>query len=109
MQTLLRILFTVFFSFTATACIWDAQSLSHEKARSHDLAQTILGESTNSENTVQLRATIKDLEANRKEDDANWWNNLAGSYLRLNQPQDAANLLEPVVGKFPDDYGIHAN
>lgn len=109
MRTLLRILATVFFSFTATDCIWDAQSFSHEKARSHDLATTILGEPQISENTNQLRATIKELEANRRENDVNWWNNLAGAYLRLNQPQDAVTLLEPVVGKFPDGYGIHAN
>jgi hypothetical protein len=109
MRTLLRILPAVFFSLTAHACIWDAQSLSHEKSRSHDLAQTILGESSPSENTNQLRATIKELEANRKEDDVSWWNNLAGAHLRLNEPQAAAALLEPVVAKFPDDYGIHAN
>jgi tetratricopeptide (TPR) repeat protein len=109
MQKLLRILLAVFFSFNASACIWDAQSLSREKSRSHDLAQTILSEPQNSENTNQLRATIKELETNRKEGDVSWWNNLAGAYLRLNQPQDAVRLLEPVVEKFPDDYGIHAN
>ena len=109
MRTLLRILLAVFFCFNAGACIWDAQSLSHEKSRTHDLAQTILGESQIQENTNQLRARLKELEANRKESDVNWWNNLAGTYLRLNQSQDAVNLLEPVVGKFPEDYGIHAN
>jgi tetratricopeptide (TPR) repeat protein len=109
MRKLIRILLAVFFSFKASACIWDAESLSHEKSRSHDLAQTILGESQIQENTNQLRDTLKELEANRKEGDVNWWNNLAGTYLRLNQPQDAVNLLESVVEKFPNDYGIHAN
>ena len=103
------ILFALLFPFAAAACIWDAQSLSHEKVRSHDLAQTILGEPQVLENTNQLLTTIKELESNREEGDVNWWNNLAGTYLRLNQPQDAVTLLEPVVAKFPDDYGIHAN
>jgi len=61
------------------------------------------------EDTNQLRAKIKDLEANRRENDADWWNNLAGAHLRLNEPQVAVTLLEPIVGKFPNDYGMHAN
>ena len=52
---------------------------------------------------------IKNLEANRDEKNSVWWNNLAGAYLRLNQPATAVKLLEPVVSKFPNDYGIHAN
>lgn len=109
MNKLIRTLLALFFSFNASACIWDSQSLSHEKERSHDLAQTILGESQIQENMNQLGVTLKELETSRKEGDVNWWNNLAGTYLRLNRPQDAVNLLEPVAAKFPDDYGIHAN
>ncbi|HWD92719.1 MAG TPA: tetratricopeptide repeat protein [Verrucomicrobiae bacterium] len=109
MQTLLRILFLVFFSFTATACIWDAQSLWREKLRNHDLAQTILHNEAIPENTNDLRATIKSLEADRHENDSMWWNNLAGAYIRLGQSGTAVKLLEPVAGKFRDDYGIHAN
>jgi tetratricopeptide (TPR) repeat protein len=109
MRTLLRILLIASFPLTVTACIWDAQSLSHEKSRSHDLAQTILHNEPTPENTNELRATIKSLEANRQENDAMWWNNLAGAYIRLGRSETAAKLLEPVVGKFPNDYGIHAN
>lgn len=109
MPTLLRILAVAFFPLTVTACIWDAKTLSHEKSRSHDLAETILGAPPAPENPDKLRAIIKDLEASRHEDDPNWWNNLAGAYLRLNQPEAAVKLLEPVVQKFPGDYGIHAN
>jgi tetratricopeptide (TPR) repeat protein len=109
MRKLIRILVLLFVSFSASACIWDAQSLSHEKSRSHDLAQAILGETRITEDTNQLRAKIKSLEANRRENDADWWNNLAGAHLRLNEPQDAVTLLEPIVGKFPNDYGMHAN
>lgn len=109
MRTPLRILFIICFQLTATACIWDADSLSHEKSRSHDLAQTILGTPEFSEDTNKLQTRIKDLQAHRQEKDANWWNNFAGAYLRLNQPQKAVDLLQPVVEKFPNDYGIHAN
>ncbi len=89
--------------------MWDAESLSREKSRSHDLAQTILGETSTLEDTNRLRARIKELESDRHETDPMWWNNLAGAHLRLNEAQTAATLLEPVVAKFPDDYGLHAN
>jgi hypothetical protein len=91
------------------ACIWDAESLSHEKARSHDLATAILGETNTVDDPQALQARIKELEANRNETNADWWNNLAGAYLRLNQPEVAVKLLEPVVGSFTNDYGMHAN
>jgi len=81
----------------------------HEKLRNHDLSKTILGEKPMLEDTNQLRATIKSLEANRRENDADWLNNLAGAHLRLNEPQAAVEILEPVAEKFPNDYGIHAN
>jgi len=109
MRKLLRILAAVFFSFTATACMWDAESLSREKSRSHDLAQTILNNQPIPEDTNHLRATIKVLEADRHEDDPMWWNNLAGAHLRLGESAAAVKLLEPIVAKFPNDYGIHAN
>ena len=103
------ILLLVLVSFNAGACMWDAESLSREKSRSHDLAQTILGETSTLEDTNRLRARIKELESDRHEEDPMWWNNLAGAHLRLNEAQAAATLLEPVVAKFPADYGIHAN
>jgi len=89
--------------------MWDAESLSHEKSRSHDLAQTILGQTSTLEDTNRLRARIQELESDRHEADPMWWNNLAGAHLRLNEPQIAATLLEPVIAKFPNDYGMHAN
>ncbi len=109
MRVLLRILFIALFQFTAAACIWDAESLSVEKSRSHDLAQTILNPAPDQADTNKLQERIRDLGANRQENDPNWWNNLAGAYLRLNQPDQAVKLLEPVAGRFPSDYGIHAN
>jgi tetratricopeptide (TPR) repeat protein len=93
----------------AHACIWDAESLSQEKSRSHDLAQTILGGKPAPEDPMPLRKRAQELEANRHETDPDWWNNLAGTYLRLNQPEAAMKLLAPVAARFPDNYGIHAN
>jgi tetratricopeptide (TPR) repeat protein len=109
MRKLLRILAAIFFSFTATACMWDAESLSREKARSHDLAQTIVNNQPIPEDTNHLRATIQVLEVDRHEDDPMWWNNLVVAHLRLGEFTVAVKLLEPIVEKFPNDYGIHAN
>jgi hypothetical protein len=109
MKLLSWLLLVAVLAGNARACIWDAESLAREEHRSHDLATTILGEPAPADDPVKLQARIKDLEASRDETNADWWNNLAGAYLRLNQPDVAVKLLEPVVGRFPNDYGIHAN
>jgi tetratricopeptide (TPR) repeat protein len=109
MRKLIRILLALFFSFNAGACIWDAQSMWHEKLRNHDLSKAISGEKPVLEDTNRLRGVIALLEADPQKSDALWLNNLAGAHLRLNEPQAAVALLEPVVEKFPNDYGIHAN
>jgi tetratricopeptide (TPR) repeat protein len=97
------------FALPAQACIWDAETLFQEKWRNHDLTKAILDELPQPENPQTLQERIKNLEANPDENNPDWWNNLAGAYLRLNQPATAAKLLESVVAKFPNDYGIHAN
>jgi hypothetical protein len=109
MKTPLWLLLLMLFALAAHACIWDAETLFQEKMRSHDLAATILGNPPAPENPQTLQERIKNLEANRDENNPDWWNNLAGAYLRLNQPAISVKLLEPVVSKFPNDYGIHAN
>jgi tetratricopeptide (TPR) repeat protein len=109
MKSPLWILLVLLFAMTAHACIWDAETLLQEKWRNHDLAKAILGEPPAPENPQTLQERIKNLEANRDENNPDWWNNLAGAYMRLNQPATAVKLLEPVVPKFPNDYGIHAN
>jgi tetratricopeptide (TPR) repeat protein len=109
MRKPLRILAAVFLPLTVSACMWDAESLSREKSRSHDLAQTIINNLPIPEDTNHLRASIQVLEADRHEDDPMWWNNLAVAHLRLGESAVAVKLLEPIVEKFPDDYGIHAN
>lgn len=96
-------------AITSRACIWDADTLSHEKSRSKDLASAILGEAPVPDDAEKLRARITELNAHRNEASAEWWDNLAGAYLRLNQPAEAVKILEPVVGKFTNDYGVHAN
>ena len=109
MKSSLWILLVLLFAMTARACIWDAETLLQEKWRNYDLAKAILGEPPAPENSQTLQERIKNLEANRDENNPDWWNNLAGAYMRLNQPATAVKLLEPVVPKFPNDYGIHAN
>ena len=109
MKPLLWLSLAALLTGKARACIWDADSLAHEKSRSHDLATAILGESPAPDDPQKLHTRITDLEAHRNETSAEWWNNLAGAYLRLNQPAQAAKILEPVMGKFPNDYGLHAN
>src|SRR5207247_389450 len=91
------------------ACMWDARTMLEEKFRNRDLTTAILGDPPKPADPKPLQDEIKNLEANRRENDPDWWNNLAGSYLRLNQPEVAAKLLETVAAKFPDNYGIHAN
>jgi Flp pilus assembly protein TadD len=105
----LSVLLVVLFASNASACIWDSDSMLLEKIRSHDLASAILYNDPVAPDTKKLQKRIKELEANRRETDPDWWNNLAGAYIRLGQPQTAIRLLTPVVAKFPNDYGIHAN
>jgi len=96
-------------AITATACIWDADSLSAEKSRSPDMAQLIIGPPPKPDDPKPLLERIAKLKAQPREQDASWWNDLAGAYLRLGRAKEAAELLEPVVQKFSSDYGIHAN
>lgn len=93
----------------AFACIWDSDTLASEKRKSPKLAEVILGEPPKPPDPKPLLERIQKLKASPKEDSPAWWNDLAGAYLRLGRAQEATDLLEPVVQRFPDDYGIHAN
>jgi tetratricopeptide (TPR) repeat protein len=73
------------------------------------MAEAILGKAPNLGNPSELRERIKKLEADRNESNPAWWNDLAGAHIRLGDSKTAAKLLESVVARFPDDYGIHAN
>lgn len=101
---------SIFFSQLAVnACIWDADTLLQERFRSSDMAKAILGRPPKPPDPVPLRKRIQNLKASPKENDPEWWNNLAGAYLRLGDTKTAIGLLESVTNRFPNDYGIHAN
>ncbi len=103
------IVLCVAFVLTAQACIWDGDTLKDEIKKNPTLAEAILNPKPPEVDKVKLTAKLKELLAARKEDDPDWWNNVAGAYLRLGQAAEAAALLEPVVSRFEDNYGIHAN
>jgi len=109
MRTLLWVLLFIVCGIPARGCIWDSDTLADEKKKRPDIAQLVLGTPGPAVDAGPLRDRIKKLEAEPRKDDAAWWNDLAGSHLRLGESKEAAALLEPVLSKFPDDYGIHAN
>ena len=112
MKTRLRLLlaFLCFgFSTPLPACIWDADTLADEKKSHPTMAAAILGNPPDLGDPAKLRKRIAELNAKRRENDAAWWNDLAGAHIRLGESQKAATLLESVLTRFPDDYGIHAN
>ena len=96
-------------SSRSDACIWDRDSVAEEKKKSPELAAVILGPPPAPVATAPLEARIKHLEAEPNETSAGWLNDLAGAYLRLGKAREVVQLLEPVVSRFPNDYGIHAN
>jgi tetratricopeptide (TPR) repeat protein len=115
MNKLLRILQTFFIAgillspIPVLACAWDSDTLAEEKKKKPEIAEIIFGTTKAKVDAPRLQKRIAELKSNPREDDAAWWNDLAGAYLRLGQPQEAANLLESVLKKFDSDYGIHAN
>lgn len=94
---------------TSKACIWDSKTLMAEKWQHPKLADAILHPSSESPNAKELNDRILALKATPATNSAAWWNDLAGAYLRLGQPAEAAKLLEAVTNQFANDYGIHAN
>ena len=93
----------------SSGCIWDSDTLAEERRKSPDMAELILGRKTAATDTTALNKRIERLKAKPRQTDPAWWNELAGAYLRLGQPQRAAEALEPLRARFPNDYGIHAN
>jgi hypothetical protein len=92
----------------AQACINDSRTLSQEKRYHPKLADAIF-DKPEPIDTRELNKHIEELNSNPKRDDASWWNELAGTYLRLGQASNAVQILEPLTNKFAGDYGIHAN
>jgi len=93
----------------ARACIWDSDTLADEKKKSPQRAQAILNPGAPIQDKARLRERISRLEATPRQDDPEWWNDLAGAHLRLGEPRKAVELLEPAVLRFPKVYGVHAN
>ena len=91
------------------ACVWDSKTLLEEKWQHPKLADAILHPKPEIIDTNELNARILSLKGAPATNSAAWWNDLAGAYLRLGQPAEAAKLLEAVTNQFANDYGIHAN
>ncbi|MEN9572595.1 MAG: hypothetical protein RL514_450 [Verrucomicrobiota bacterium] len=91
------------------ACLWDSDTLGQEKRASPELAAVILGNPPPPPDPRPLHERIAKLKAATREDDPAWWNDLAGAHVRLGNPAEAVRLLEPLLAKFPNDYGVHAN
>lgn len=91
------------------ACIWDSDTLLSERFKKPEMAEAILGDPAAPPNPKPLRKRIEELQRTPHRDDPAWWNELAGAHLRLGEAKEAAALLEPVLARFADDYGIHAN
>lgn len=99
----------VLLAITVPACIWDSDTLGQERVKSPKLAGVILEPAPAAPDPRPLRDRIARLRAEPREGDPAWWNDLAGAHLRLGEARAAADLLAPVVTRFPDDYGLHAN
>lgn len=96
-------------AITLVACLWDSDTLGQEKRASPELAAVILGNTPPSPDPRPLHERIAKLKAAPRQDDPAWWNDLAGAHVRLGNPAEAVRLLEPLLAKFPNDYGVHAN
>ena len=109
MKALLTIALLAFSGINLSACLWDSDTLSQERRSTPDLAKAILGNTEERADPEPLRKRITALKATPKQNDPAWWNDLAGAHIRLGETREAVALLESVLEKFPDDYGIHAN
>lgn len=94
---------------TVFGCMWDARTLSDEKKARPDLASIILNAGKPKPVDPSLRQDLERLRAHPEPENVDWINNLAGTYLRLGQPSEAAILLEPARDQFPENYGTRAN
>lgn len=97
------------FAGTARACIWDGTTLADEQKKHPTLAEAILNPKTETPDVPALKTKLAELQSAPRKDDPAWWNDVAGTYLRLGQPADAIKILEPITNRFANDYGIHAN
>ena len=95
----------------AQGCINDSltKPLFQEKWQHPSLAEAILHPTIEKPNVKELTDRLRALQAKPDTNNPAWWNDLAGAYLRLGKPADAAKILEPITNRFAGDYGLHAN
>src|SRR4051812_48846925 len=102
------LLFAVFLAAgAARACINDSKTLWEEKHQHPTLAQAILSPNVERPDVKSLAEELQKLKSNPKTNDVAWWNEVAGTYLRLGQPAEAVKILEPLTNLFANDYGVH--
>jgi hypothetical protein len=102
-------LFTLSICGSVEACIWDSKTLEDEKKKDPTLAEAILSPQAEIPDLISLSNKIQQLRAAPMENDPAWWNDLAGTYLRMGQPAEAVKILELLTNRFAGDYGVHAN
>lgn len=91
------------------ACIWDSDTLWQERRVHPKIAEAILGSPSPKPDPTRYRTKIQELLQSRRDDDPEWWNELAGAHLRLGEAEKAVTLLESVRKRFDGNYGVHAN
>jgi hypothetical protein len=91
------------------ACIWDGQTLKTERGRAPKMAEVILETRNTSTDSQKLRERLTQLKSTPHENDPDWWNDLAGTHIRLGEINAAISILEPLTNRFAGNYGIHAN
>jgi len=94
---------------SARACTWDSDTEEGERRRNPTIAAAIEAADAPPPDPAPLRARIARLGSAPREDDPAWWNDLAGAHIRLGEADEARRLLEPLIARFPSDYGVHAN
>ncbi len=99
---------SVFQPHAVLACLWDSDTLIEERITNPKMASAIFDKPPKPD-VRRLSERIAKLEAARRDDDPAWWNDLAGAYIRLGESETAVSLLEPLLPRFPKDYGLHAN
>lgn len=94
------------------ACVNDSRTgrmLWQKKLLQPSLSDAILSPKAEEPDVKSLTEAIQKLQASPKTNDPAWWNDLAGAYIRLGKPAEAAKILEPLSKRFADNYGVHAN
>lgn len=96
-------------AMSVRACIWDGDTLLGERLGRPAISALIFKDPEPLRDAPKYGEKLRALLAEPKPADRRWINETAGAWLRSGDPQKAVELLEPAVGQFPSDYGVHAN